>query len=91
MARLQAWSFRDYVNAKVPVKAFAHKAEDEPMIRNMGITEIVVGEFAEAAVVAKAVKGVIRRPAALEMEWSLESSSSRPPATPRCSEWCFVR
>ena len=54
------------------VRAFAHTAADQPMIQKMGVTDIVVGELADAAAVAKAVAGMDAAfyiaPAALENE-----------------------
>ena len=56
----------------VSVRAFVHKQEDEPIVRKLGVTEIVVGELSDATAVAKAVEGMDAvfyiAPAALENE-----------------------
>lgn len=62
----------ELLNRGVEVRAFVHKVEDQPKIQKMGVTDIVVGELADTAAVAKAVAGMDAvfyiAPAALENE-----------------------
>ncbi len=56
----------------VSVRAFVHTQDDEPKVRKLGVTEIVVGELSDAAAVANAVEGMDAvfyiAPASLENE-----------------------
>jgi uncharacterized protein YbjT (DUF2867 family) len=42
----------------VSVRAFVHKSDDEPTVHKLGVTDIVVGELADARAVAKALENI---------------------------------
>ena len=62
----------ELLKRNVSVRAFVHKQEDEPIVRELGVTDIVVGELSDATAVSKAVEGMDAvfyiAPAALENE-----------------------
>jgi len=48
----------ELMQRKVSVRAFVHKPEDEPTVQKLGVSDVVVGELADAGAVAKALDGV---------------------------------
>ena len=62
----------ELLNRKVCVRAFVHKQEDEPIVRKLGVTDIIVGELSDIVAVTKALEGMEAvfyiAPAALENE-----------------------